>query len=52
MTWPDLPKPIVPTDAGRDISNLPDEMQATIKRLRKYEGRPEEKIGVVGDFWS
>lgn len=52
MTWPVLPKHVEPTDKPRDLSKLPGEMRSSIERMRRIDGRPEEKQTVVGDFWS
>lgn len=53
MTWPMLPTaPPVVEDKGRDLSVLPDEMQATIKRMRKLDQEPKiKKDEITGDFW-
>jgi hypothetical protein len=54
MTWPISPKAPTPeANKLRDISQLPEEMQGTIKRMRRSEGRvKDEKDSVVMDFWN
>ena len=55
MTWPVLPKaPPIPQFQPRDLTKLPPEMGATIRRMRKIDAdlskpRPND---VVGDFWG
>lgn len=56
MSWPRLPEgpPEMPK-ANRDISKLPEEMQATIIRMRKIEASLEktpEPDTFTGDFWA
>lgn len=51
MTWPLLPKEVVP-EQKRDISNLPDHMQATIRILRKIDDPKDEPESITGDFWE
>lgn len=53
MVWPQLPKPR-PPEAIRDISKLPDEMRASIERLRRLDKdqsaiKPGESE--IGDFY-
>jgi hypothetical protein len=51
MTWPRLPAFVAP-DPKRDISKLPDEMQATIQRMRRIEQEPKPTTeGSTGDFY-
>ena len=51
MTWPKLPK-VLPASTERDISNLPEDMQARIKRMRKIDKEPNlEPMDTTGDFW-
>lgn len=52
MTWPVLPKPPVNTDTRRDISKLPEHMQAIIERMRKIDNPKTDlkKNDEVGDF--
>lgn len=53
MSWPQLPKAPGPETYKRDISKLPDEMQAAIKRMRKLDAPPDkEPDDVTGDFWA
>lgn len=52
MTWPVLPKEVVPDTSQRDLSGLPPEMQASIARLRRVEGRVKETPSITGDFWA
>lgn len=54
MSWPELPKaPPAAEELPRDISNLPQEMQATITRLRRVEvPKKEPEPTVTGDFWG
>jgi hypothetical protein len=52
MTWPTLPKHVEETEKPRDISGLDLEIQASIVRMRKIDGKPEEPDSVTGDFWS
>jgi len=54
MTWPVLPKEPPPVVAApRDISGLPEEMQASIRRLRRVEKpKSEPPQTVTGDFWG
>ena len=54
MSWPILPT-APPADGPpppRDISGLPGEVQTTIQRMRRIEGRTPSKTSVVEDFWS
>lgn len=53
MTWPVLPKAL-PEDTNklRDITKLPGEMQASIERMRRLDGRKPEKESTVLDFWG
>jgi len=52
MTWPTLPKIPVNTNTQRDITKLPDEMQAAIQRMRKIDAEPVAKPrDITGDFW-
>ena len=53
MTWPMLPKdPVAEADPVRDISNLPQDMQNDIRRMRRFEGREKEPPSLVQDFWA
>jgi hypothetical protein len=54
MIWPQLPKPAKPS-TERDISKLPDDLQATIQRMRRIDETQKEDLGKasgIGDFWS
>jgi hypothetical protein len=53
MTWPQLPVPIIESEKVRDISKMPDEMQATIQRMRKID-KPVDKApeSITGDFYA
>ena len=52
MCWPALPKVKQP-DPSRDLSKLPDEMRATIERMRRIDNEPKlEPSDQMGDFWS
>jgi hypothetical protein len=53
MTYPHLPTaPPELISPPRDITKLPDEMSATIARMRRIEGRPAEKPSMVMDFYA
>lgn len=53
MSWPRLPDgPPETAKPERDISNLPEEMQASIIRMRKIENMKTEPTSFTGDFWS
>lgn len=49
MTWPIMPKPLVPTNQPRDISHFPPEVQFSIERNRKMEASLETANQVVVD---
>jgi hypothetical protein len=53
MTWPQLPVPIIESEKVRDISKMPDEMQATIQRMRKID-KPVDQApeSITGDFYA
>lgn len=52
MTWPVLPKIIVPDHTGRDISGLPEKMQQDIAAMRRIDKIDTIKANdVVGDFY-
>lgn len=52
MTWPQLPKAAAPLEEKRDLSKLPEEMQAAIARMRRIDNPDTKPEGVVGDFWG
>lgn len=54
MTWPALPKPIDAESTERDISALPEKVQADIIEMRKIERALEDKPAptVSGDMWA
>jgi hypothetical protein len=54
MTWPILPnKPPVEAIKPRDISGFSEEMQFSIKRMRKMDKEPVlRKDGIAEDFWG
>lgn len=55
MTWPQLPK-IAPPSLLRDISQMPEESQAAVTRLRRIEGlldkRGPTESDAVQEFYS
>lgn len=52
MCWPQLPKMALPA-VGRDLTKLPDEMRASIERMRRIDNEPKlEPNDATGDFWS
>lgn len=52
MTWPVLPQPIVETEKPRDLTALDPEIQASIQRMRKIDGKKPEPESVTQDFWG
>lgn len=56
MSWPILPKPLEASSEGRDISKLPEKMQADIVEMRNIEAainaHEKEPKTVTGDFWG
>jgi Terminase large subunit, T4likevirus-type, N-terminal len=53
MTWPTLPTaPPEQETPPRDLSAFSGEIQASIQRLRRIEGRKPSKQDVVNDFWQ
>lgn len=53
MTWPTLPRPIE-LSTKRDLSTLPDEMKASIERMRRLDTPKAElkEDDATGDFWG
>jgi len=51
MTWPVLPSAKV-AETKRDISKLPGDMQAAIKRFRGMDSASSSPITSTGDFWG
>lgn len=54
MMWPTLPKAAI-VGSGRDISQLPPDMQRVIERMRKHDKAREEAdqptTMIANDFW-
>ena len=52
MTWPILPKPLVPVVGERDISHFTPQQQHSIVRNRKMESEAANPPVVVDDFFA
>lgn len=53
MTYPILPSgPPKQENQPRDLSLLPDEMRASILRMRRIDAEPKLTLDTVQDFWS
>lgn len=53
MSWPQLPRPNGGQKKERDLSHFSEEIQSTLRWLRKHDEPPKDPPpGDTGDFWS